>query len=206
MKKSIFLFAALACLSCQPFTKAERRLISEADSLMSVTEMPADSIVLHTPCRDLNARELASPLLKALVDKMHYTVRHPSQDGVGIAAPQVGISRRVIWVQRFDKPGEPFECYLNPHLDSLGGDVLIGPEGCLSVPPYRGMVPRHSEVTVSYLRPDSRQRIREHVQGYTAIIFQHELDHLDGRLYTSRALSVSIDSTWAAQRLEFSAR
>ena len=177
------------------FTAREREIIEKSDSLMYVTEMPADSSILRTRCADFGKAELDSPLLRTLLDKMRYTVQDPSQDGVGIAAPQVGIGRRAICVQRFDKEGEPFECYVNIRIDSLSADTVRGREGCLSIPGLRGMVTRSRSIRISYLDIDSRERLSEKVDGFTAVIFQHECDHLDGVLYTDRA-----DSLWVSER------
>ena len=185
------------------FTKEERKIIRESDSVMYVTVLPEDSLVLRTPSADLTPAELKSGDLKTLMAKMLSTVKSPQQDGVGIAAPQVGIDKRVIWVQRFDKEGGPFECYLNPHLNSLFGEIGKGPEGCLSVPPMRGLVPRHTGVVVSYIDPETLLPKRDTVTGYTAVIFQHECDHLDGRLYIDRADTVYVSSSWVAERSRF---
>ena len=176
----------------RPFTPAERRIIRDSDSLMNVCVLPADSAVLRAVSAPLGDRELDSPLLQSLIDKMLYTVQDPSQDGVGIAAPQVGISRHLVCVQRFDKPGEPFEAYPNIQIDSLLGEICIGPEGCLSVPGLRGMVPRYASVVISYVRPgdSTHKRISERVDGFTAVIFQHECDHLDGILYIDKATEI----------------
>lgn len=182
----------------------EQKIITLSDSLMYVTVLPQDSIILRKPSMDFTDEELSSELVGALLDKMLHTVRHPAQDGVGIAAPQVGINRRAVWVQRFDKEGEPFECFLNLQIDSLAGEIVHGPEGCLSVPPMRGIVPRHSVVYVSYIAPGSRERRQERVEGYTAIIFQHECNHLDGRLYIDRADSIFVSESWARERESFS--
>ena len=187
-------------VSCSPWTPRERKILSMSDSLMYVAVMPEDSVILRTACSDFTDAQLRSPLMKRLVDYMYHTVIDPSQGGVGIAAPQVGISRRLIWVQRFDKAGEPFECYANIRIDSLIGPVIRGPEGCLSVPPMRGIVPRYSGVVVSYVVPGGSSRVSEKVEGYTAIIFQHECDHLDGVLYTDRADSVFVSEEWKAER------
>jgi peptide deformylase len=131
------------------------------------------------------------------------TVRAPQHDGVGIAAPQVGVSKRIICLQRFDKDGGPFECYLNAHIDSLFGEIGKGPEGCLSVPPMRGLVPRYTSVIVSYVHPETLESRRDTVTGYTAVIFQHECDHLDGRLYTDIADTVYVSTSWEAERRAF---
>lgn len=189
----------LLCLAatpgCQPkaFTAAERAVILEQDSLLQVMVLPKDSVVLRAVSRDLGPEELQSAELKALIEKMLYTVQDPSQDGVGIAAPQVGINRRLVCVQRFDLPGEPFQAYPNIRLDSLGGEMVAGPEGCLSVPGLRGLVPRHSEIQISYEDLSTGKRRSETVRGFTAVIFQHEYDHLDGILYIDKADSVWVD-------------
>lgn len=174
------------------FTRAERQIIDGSGDVMYVTTMPGDSAILRAPSKDLSARELRSDRLQVLLDKMLTTVQDPSQDGVGIAAPQVGIGRRIICVQRLDKEGEPFECYLNVRLDSLWGEKVRGREGCLSLPGLRGYVSRYPSVLVSYIDRESLQPRKDTVHGYTAVIFQHECDHLDGILYTDRADSVYV--------------
>ena len=175
------------------FSKEERTIIRQSDSVMYVTVWPEDSVVLRTPCTDLTKSELKSRDLRTLTAKMLRTLRSPQHDGVGIAAPQVGVSKRIIWVQRLDKEGGPFECYLNPHVDSLYGQVGKGPEGCLSVPPMRGLVPRYTDVIVSYVHPETLEARRDTVTGYTAVIFQHECDHLDGIPYIDRAERIALE-------------
>ena len=196
---------AAVCLLCRkPFSSFERTVIEKSDSLMYVLTMPEDSVILRNKSRDLTKRELRSNELKTLISKMLYSVQDPSQDGVGIAAPQVGLNLRLICVMRVDKIGAPFESYLNIKIDSLGGNVVTGPEGCLSVPPYRGMVKRHDRIKISYVRPGTLEKVTEDVEGYAAVIFQHECDHLDGILYTDRADTVFVSEAWAAEREQFS--
>lgn len=103
----------------------------------------------------------------------------------------VGILRRIVLVQRFDLPGEPFIAFLNPQIDSLFGEVLPGPEGCLSVPGKRGIVRRNRSLILSYVDGETLDAHRDTIEGFTAVIVQHECDHLDGVLYTDRA-----DSLW----------
>lgn len=189
---SLSVLAVVLGCSNAPFTPAEREIITLSDSLMNVLTMPLDSAVLRAKSIDFSEKELSSPLLKTLMDKMLYTVTDPSQDGVGIAGPQVGLNRRIILVQRFDKEGEPFECYLNVRIDSLSGEIVRGPEGCLSIPGKRGIVPRRSTAHISYVYPGERERRSERVDGFPAIIFQHETDHLEGRLYTDIADTVFV--------------
>ena len=192
--------ALIALWANRPFSKEQRMIIRQSDSVMYVTVWPEDSAILRTSCVDLSKAELKSKDLKTLMSKMLATVRAPQHDGVGIAAPQVGISKRIICLQRFDKDGGPFECYLNIHIDSLFGNIGKGPEGCLSVPPMRGLVPRYTNVIVSYIDPETLQSKRDTVSGYTAVIFQHECDHLDGRLYIDRADTVYVSTAWEAER------
>lgn len=117
--------------------------------------------------------------------RMLATVQDPENTGVGIAAPQVGILRRMIAVQRFDKPGEPFEIYLNPKIVEYSAETAPGREGCLSIPDRSGEVKRAQRITLRYRDEQFAERL-ERISGFTAVIFQHEIDHLDGILYTDR--------------------
>ncbi|MCR5407769.1 MAG: peptide deformylase [Bacteroidales bacterium] len=195
--------AALIFICRKPFSRFERTVIEKSDSLMYVLTMPEDSTILRAKSRNLSRKELRSSELATLLDKMLYSVQHPSQDGVGIAAPQVGLNVRVVCVRRMDKIGAPFESYLNIKIDSLGGNVVSGPEGCLSVPPYRGFVKRYQVARISYVQPVTLEKVTEDVEGYTAVIFQHECDHLDGVLYTDRADTVFVSQAWAEERAQF---
>ena len=176
------------------WTAEERALIDGADSVMRVLTVAdsSDLAVLRTKCSDFTNDDLKSEEFARLSALLLSTVTDPSQDGVGIAAPQVGIGRRIICVQRLDKEGEPFECYLNVRLDSLWGEKERGPEGCLSLPGLRGYVSRYRSVLVSYIDRESLQPRKDTVHGFTAVIFQHECDHLDGILYTDRADTVFV--------------
>ena len=117
--------------------------------------------------------------------RMLATVQDPQNSGVGIAAPQVGILRRMIAVQRFDKPGAPFEFYLNPEIVESSAETAPGREGCLSIPGLAGTVVRAQRIVLRY-RDERFAEKTETIDGFTAVIFQHETDHLDGILYTDR--------------------
>ena len=198
MKTRVFSFgvllvlAALLLFGCGhnggSLTRAEKALINGSDSLMRVLTIrdTADMAVLRAESIDFTAADLASPEFETLVAKMKYTVQDPSQDGVGIAAPQVGLNRRLIIVCRLDLPGEPFEAYANVQIDSLWGDDIVGREGCLSIPGLRGNVARKEFAAVSYADPSDFTVRSEVVSDYVARIFQHEVDHLAGILYTDR--------------------
>ena len=211
------------------FTKAELSLIHDTDSIMRVLTIdnPADNFILRDRSTDLSAEALASDDFKKLSELMVATVTHPSQDGVGIAGPQVGLNKRVVAVQRFDKEPDmnasgkldhPFEVYPNIRIVCLSDSTAYGAEGCLSVPDMRADVLRSTEVVIEYadlqqlkenrLRqmPDAssdntrktralRNTIsgsevipmkRDTISGFTAVIFQHEIDHLEGILYIDR--------------------
>jgi len=114
-----------------------------------------------------------------------------SGKGVGIAAPQVGVNRRIIIVQRLDKEGHPFEFYYNPEIVKKTGEQKEGWEGCLSIPAGFGKVMRWYDIDLEYDVAKDGAIAREHekIQGFTAVIFQHEIDHLDGVLFIDRKSS-----------------
>ena len=190
MNKSKILIASLGVLAaaCEApdWTSEERDLINYSPEVMRVltVDNPADSVVLRSQCWEFSVDMLQSPEYEILARKMVATVTSPEQDGVGIAGPQVGISRRIVAVQRFDKPGEPFEVYPNIRITATRGEKELGPEGCLSVPGRRGEVLRWRDIDITYTSPQTLQDTTEQISGFTAVIFQHECDHLDGIIYT----------------------
>lgn len=155
-----------------------------------------DSLLLRQKCTDFTPDELSSAEFAHFAEMMIKTVTHPSQDGVGIAGPQVGLSKRVVAVQRFDKEGQPFIVYPNISIVAYRGDLVSGPEGCLSVPECRGEVLRYRDIDIEYTSPQTLERVRENVKGFTAVIFQHEVDHLEGILYTDRAVWWARPEAW----------
>lgn len=180
------LAAAAACSNGGGWTGAEKQLILGQGETMRVLTVndETDSLILRTKCNTLDDKALISDEYAALAQKMVATVTSPEQDGVGIAGPQVGISRRIVAVQRFDKEGEPFEVYPNIRITAHRGEKELGPEGCLSIPGRRGNVERYQDIDICYTSMKTLRDTIESVQGYTAVIFQHECDHLDGILYT----------------------
>lgn len=178
------------------FTKKELEILDKADSIMRVLtiENQEDLNVLRDKSTDLSDEALLSEDYTRLSAMMIATVTHPSQDGVGIAAPQVGLNRRIVAVQRFDKEGEPFEVYPNIRIVRASDSLAIGSEGCLSVPGRSEEVERSQEIEIEYtaVPPTSENvelplpTVRETISDFTAVIFQHEVDHLDGVLYIDR--------------------
>ncbi len=123
---------------------------------------------------------------KELAERMIRTVSDSTVDGVGLAGPQIGLNKKVVVVQRFDKPGAPFEAYPNITIIEYSKECASGPEGCLSIPGERHNVERSKEITIEYYSVAQKNIVKEKVTGFTAVIFQHEVDHLNGVLYIDR--------------------
>ena len=122
--------------------------------------------------------------LRALVEDMAETMRN--SDGVGLAAPQVGVLQRVVVIETPEEEDEPgsgrFHAVVNPEIVRTSEEQVDGIEGCLSIPGYVGEVTRHEAVTIK--GQDLRGRkIRIKAQGFLARVFQHEIDHLEGVLF-----------------------
>ena len=127
--------------------------------------------------------------LAALVADMDDTMR--ALNGAGIAAPQIGVSARVVIFELKDNPRYPhltpvpYTVLVNPRITALGDEQEEGWEGCLSVPGMRGLVPRYRQLR--YRGVDERGRpIEREVSGFHARVVQHEVDHLDGILFPQR--------------------
>jgi peptide deformylase len=129
--------------------------------------------------------DLNDTCLRDLVSTMFKTVTDSLSRGVGIAAPQIGINKRVILVQRFDKVDEPFEAYINPKILQYSKLMALRAEGCLSIDNFREEVERSYAILIEYYTIDGKKEI-EMIEDFTARIFQHEIDHLDGILFTER--------------------
>ncbi len=187
MKRLLIMIAAtLGLAACgETFTAAEREVIhADGHGIMRVLSIDneADSLALREESRPMSESLLRTEEYALLRERMLQTVQNPEAEGVGIAAPQVGVRRAMIAVQRFDKEGEPFEFFLNPEIIELLGEKADGGEGCLSVPELYGNVSRWQHILLRY-RDEQWVEHTEHIEGFTAVIFQHEVDHLSGRLF-----------------------
>lgn len=122
------------------------------------------------------------PEIRELAANMLETMYHAP--GVGLAAPQVGKNIRMLVMDASPPDGERDpRVFINPVLEKAGELIVSEKEGCLSVPlGFRADVPRHSLVHVRALDLDGRE-IGESLEGFAAIVLQHEADHLDGRLF-----------------------
>ena len=138
---------------------------------------------LRKVCRPVDA---ITPRVLTLLDDMVQTMR--AANGVGLAAPQVGILRRIVVIEV--EPGEVLEL-INPKIVAFSGEQ-DGQEGCLSVPGQWGMVKRPMHVTVRAL---NRKGEEVEITGHDLLArcFCHELDHLDGTLYIDKAYEMADD-------------
>ncbi|MCM3784220.1 peptide deformylase [Neobacillus mesonae] len=137
--------------------------------------------VLHKVAKEVTK---ITPNVQKLLDDMADTMY--DADGVGLAAPQVGILKRLIVVDVGDEHG--LIKMINPEIVSSEGEQF-GPEGCLSIPGYNGDVRRAETVTVKGLDREGKE-ITVTGSGLFARAFQHEIDHLNGVLFTDLAEKV----------------
>jgi len=126
--------------------------------------------------------------LRRLIDDMFYTIYSNETRGVGLAAPQVGVSLRVIVVDMQDEEHEPI-ALINPEIVKASKEMVVAAEGCLSVPGLRGDVERHEWIAVKGRDEHSHEK-RFRAEAWFARCIQHEIDHLDGILYTDKATDV----------------
>lgn len=137
--------------------------------------------VLRRQARRLTATEINGAQIQRLIDDMLETVE--DEDGAGLAAPQIHESKRIV-VLRIE---EEYEVWINPELTPLTDECIVSFEGCLSIPGMRAAVARPSALMVEGLDRKAKP-FRTQLEGYPAVVAQHECDHLDGILYVDRAL------------------
>jgi peptide deformylase len=165
--------------------RPERVEIEIPDDVRKMWDERGDPVVKY-PADVL--REVARPLVKpnastrALVEKMKAAMFEAH--GVGLAAPQMGSSERVI-IYKLPEEKEPLRVVVNPKIISFKGEQ-IGPEGCLSIPTLQGEVKRANEVIVKGMDMLGRP-FKRRATAFEARVIQHEVDHLDGILFIDRA-------------------
>jgi len=152
--------------------------------------------LLRQPARSLAADEIGSPALAALLEDMADTLH--DYGGIGLAAPQVGESMRLAMIEIAGEPtryGEldalPLSVFINPFIEVLDESTEGYWEGCLSVPGLRGFVERPQHIRVNYTTLEGDGHSME-LKGFTATVFQHEFDHLDGKLFVDRMTDMSL--------------
>jgi len=191
---SVFI-AVLFFSSCATsnFTTIERQLISSGQGkdtfrVLSIANQQ-DSLILRKRSKDLKQIK-DNKDLSLLLERMKVTM--DAEEGIGIAAPQVGINRNIFLFTRIDEPEQKVQVAINPritaHSDSL---VCFERDGCLSIPDIRGDSKRYAWIEVSYYDEQGRL-IKERFSGhkrpdnFTNIIFQHEFDHINGVLFIDK--------------------
>jgi peptide deformylase len=171
----------------------------EIDSIMAdtvamriyLTSNFQDSLVLRKTSIDVRP-DASNPVLVRVINRMRKTLA-ASSGGVGIAAPQIGINRNIILVKRQDKIGTPVEAYLNPKIVMTSDSIInFAGDGCLSIPGVSKTTRRYTAVGIEYDLLNGTHK-SEVIFGYsgtkfTAVIFQHEIDHLNGILFIDRAI------------------
>ena len=156
--------------------------------------------ILRSVARPVTREELATDETQRFIDDLIETME--DANGAGIAAPQVFRSQRICVICVKDnprypyKPNFPLTVLVNPELTLLSEERFMNYEGCLSVPNLRGEAPRSPHVRVRAWDRHG-QALDFEVKGLTAGTFQHECDHLDGKLFVDRVTDTASLSTWA---------
>lgn len=143
--------------------------------------------------REVLPEEIGTPAIEAVIDDLVATLR--STTGVGIAAPQIGESLRICVVDK------PLTVLVNPVITPIGSEVDVSWEGCLSVPGMRGEVQRAQTVRVQAVNRRGG-KIDALWTKFRAIVVQHEVDHLDGILYTARATGTQPDGQLRSRKAQ----
>jgi peptide deformylase len=140
--------------------------------------------VLRMESQRVSAEMLASPAIQTLIDNMMETM--VEYYGVGLAAPQIHESLQIAVIESHGGRGEiPMTVIVNPEVTVLDQELIEDWEGCLSIPDFRGRVPRWRKLRVDAL--DRRgKKIQITAEGFFARVIQHEFDHLMGKVYLDR--------------------
>ena len=156
-----------------------------------------DSPILREVALAIPEKEISSAKIRSVISKMKKAV-HAEEDGVAIAAPQIGESLRIFVVagrtfnigKNADKETEfPDLVFINPEITKLSKKKKIMEEGCLSVRWLYCKVERHERVSIKAL-DETGKKIERGASGLLAQIFQHEMDHLDGTLFIDKATDI----------------
>ncbi len=142
--------------------------------------------------RAVEVMDFHNPQLQALIDDLFVTVG--AENGMGIAAPQVSESKRIIILSPKPNARYPYApsieplAMINPEITWSSPEIKKDWEGCLTVPGLRGLISRHQAIRVRYYTRDGKITERAY-EGFLARIFQHEVDHLDGMVFLDRVES-----------------
>jgi len=150
-------------------------------AVLKIATLPTDEAVLRRRCEPVLK---ITPRVERLIEDMVETMYDAA--GVGLAAPQVFVNQRLFVYD----VGEGPDAVINPEIVKSAGEE-VGSEGCLSIPRVHGDVARAARVTVTGIDRRGR-RVRIEAEDYLARVFQHELDHLNGVLFTDKAVPDSL--------------
>ncbi|AYZ11347.1 peptide deformylase [Chryseobacterium arthrosphaerae] len=190
---SALLILVMGFVHAQKLTANERSIINQGDVNTALPIYQTTDSHQHKTLLSLSTEaDPLDPNTAVLVKRMKESLLS-TDGGVGIAAPQVGINRRIIWVQRFDKEGTPLEYFINPVIVWKSDLQNLGPEGDLSIPDFRDQFYRSKVIQLEYVDLKG-QKYSEIVEGFTAVIFQHEIDHLFGILISDKKEKEKNDS------------
>lgn len=145
--------------------------------------------VIREPAAAVGSDEIQTPDFQRLIDDMILTMRE--YDGVGLAAPQIYISKQIAVIEvshnpRYpDQPNIPLTVLINPRIRSRSKAISEGWEGCLSIPDLRGVVPRNESLICEALDRTGKT-VNIEADGFFARVIQHEWDHLQGNVYLDR--------------------
>lgn len=157
-----------------------------------------DSIFLRQKSVDVDIDGIADNKdFQLFIERMKATLE--VEEGVGLAAPQVGIGRNVFLFMRIAEEGYPVQVAINPRIVKTADEAFcfVG-DGCLSIPGESGNTERYTWVEVEYY-DEKGNKISERLMGgsrredFTGVIFQHEFDHLNGILFTDRLVDFEVD-------------
>lgn len=145
--------------------------------LFEIVKHPTPS--LRERSLEVEPVQITTPEFQAYLDRLAATML--VKDGVGIASPQVGHNIRAIVVLMDDQP----TCFINPEIIKTSSAMIESEEGCLSVPNIYGLVERHKRIMLRALNRHGR-RVELDLRNFPSIVFQHEIDHLDGILFIDK--------------------
>lgn len=139
--------------------------------------------ILRKVSEPISDADLMSDEMQALIDEMKETMK--IENGVGLAAPQIGKHIRLIIADT----KEGAKAFINPKIISTSTKIVEGEEGCLSIPGVFGIVDRHKTVKIK-AKDRHGNPVRMKAGGLLSVIFQHEIDHLDGILFIDKAKKI----------------
>lgn len=152
-------------------------------SKLKLVLYPASS--LQQPSQKVDDLELAKKLVPDMIDTML------AEKGIGLAAPQIGQNIRLAIINKdADKSLADHLVIINPKIFSASEEMNEDEEGCLSIPDFRAIVPRHKKIKVRFLDGNGLEN-KLKATGLLSRVLQHEIDHLDGVLITDRAVKTT---------------